>query len=259
MDLVHLVQTLHTALLCMHIGKPFIYEPREYAVTATEAADLVTHEGADDHQFRVNPQHQSPSLTRMRELVADLGLGTQDGEAFLMQRAVLLALDAADQGRYGVGALLARVHSDIAHIVESAINERVKGGPYEYTGHAEMRLVDKSTPYMQRQRDRTHDVAAVNLCPCPGCMGHMVDAHWQTVLIGSIDPRVGAAFLRDLTQRYALGDARQQVFEARNLEYRFPRIEDEDLRSILLTASWDVFHATRKGVHKTLHRSDLQE
>lgn len=243
----------------MHIGKPFIYEPRDYAVTAAEAADLVTYEGADDHLFRVNPAHQSPALTRMRALVSDLGLGAQDGEAFLMQRAVLLALDAADKGRYGVGAILARVHGEVSHIVESAMNERVKDSPHEYLGHAETQLVQKATSYMQRQRDRTHDVAAVNLCPCPGCMGLMVDAHWQTVLIGSIDPKVGTAFLRDLPQQYALGDARKQVFEKRKLEYRFPVIEDEDLRNILLTASWDVFHATRTRVHQALHKTELKE
>lgn len=241
----------------MNTPMPFLLG--KSAVTASEAADLVTHQGKNCHDFGVNPLHQSASVSDIAQIVTELGLAPEDGDAYLMQQCLMEAIASAVKGRYGVGAILASTRTGVMEMIETAQNEREKGQPFQYLGHAETQLVLKSTEYLQRDIDHSKDIAAVNLCPCPGCFGLMVDAHYPTVLVGSVDPMVGAAFLKGEPLRYALGDARRQVMDDKKLLYRFPEIKDADLRDILLTASWDIFHATRSKVHKKVHDGELQE
>lgn len=243
----------------MNTPKPFIYEPKGYTVSVNDVRDLVRH-GSHCHKFRVNPRHEGPSHDRLSGIIHDLDFSAEDGDAFLLQEALKEALSAADQGRYGVGAVLAHSRDDMLNIVARARNERIKGQKHEFTGHAEMRLVDTSTKYLQRKEiDHKKDIAGVNLCPCPGCFGHMIDAHYPEVVIGSIDPHVGAAFLKGRNLEIAAGDARAQVKKDRGLVYRLADIEDEKLYALLSNASWDVFHMTRKKVHTAVHAGRLTE
>lgn len=239
--------------------KPFIFEKTGIHVTSAEAAELVQADGADCHDFAVNPVHESPNLQTLRTMMEDFRLTSSDGDSFILYNAIEQALIAAEKGRYGVGSVLATTRSHSIGILERAMNEREKGGKYEFTGHAEMRLVDQATPYLQKNIDHSHDVAGVNLCPCPGCFSHMIDAHIRRVVVGSIDPKVGAAFLKEEKLRYAIGEPRTQVIADRKLVYEFPNIPDEQLRADLLSISWEVFHTTRKKVHSTMHNGLLKE
>lgn len=237
----------------------FIYEPRRFRLSAQRAAEMIIHHDANCHDFRVNGAHETPSIRSIRSRLNALKLEPSDGEAFLLQESIREAVEAAVNGRYGVGAVLASSKNGKSDIIQRARNERYKGGKYEFTGHAEMRLVDQSTPYLQSPGNHKDDVACVNLCPCPGCFGHMIDTHVPTTIIGSIDPQVGAAFLKNEKLRYAVGRPREQVIADRNLEYRFPDIQDSKLRGELMTLSWEVFHTTRSQVHKKAHGGELQE
>lgn len=243
----------------MRTPQPFLYEPKGYPVTAAEAADLVTHEGAHCHQFDVNPDYESPDLALLQAMADALRLQPEDGESWLLLRTINEALDAARQGRYGVAAILGTTRRGVIDVLECARNQRVKGNPDEFIGHAEVQLVKRATPYLQSGADHSQDLACVNLCPCPGCFGHMIDAHFPTVVIGTIDPHVGAAFLKGERLELAAGRARKQVMEKRGLVYRFPHIPDSQLRDTLLTLSWDAFHATRKVTHRALHQVELKE
>jgi hypothetical protein len=88
----------------------------------------------------------------------------------------------------------------------------------------------------------------------------MIDTHHERVVVGSIDPQVGVAFIkdRDYLSRI-LGSPRLQVLEKGDFQYVFPDIKDEQLLADMHTLSWDVFHSTRKRVHKQEHGSNLQE
>ncbi len=184
-------------------SEPFIYGLRHMRVSAGQAADLV-HFGANCHDFSVNPLHQSPDVASLRDMILELDLKPGDGEAFLMQQCLREALESAMKGRYGVGAILAATRGDVMKVVKTAQNERQKGQKHEFMGHAETRLVQKATKFLQNGNDHSGGIAAVNLCPCPGCLGLMVDAHFPTVLVGSIDPEVGAAFLKGDALKIAL-------------------------------------------------------
>ncbi len=210
--------------------------------------------------FTVNGDHISPDIASLHSMVGELQLCPADGEAYLVQECVSEALAAATQGRYGVAAVLSSVREGSRKILHKARNERFTGSTYQFTGHAEMRLVDMATPYLQdTTADHESDLSCVNLCPCPGCFGHMLDAHLSPVLVGSIDPQVGAAFLRGDKLQYAAGMPRKQVMEERKFIYRFPEIADPKLRNLLLSLSWEVFHATRKQVHRAVHGVTLRE
>lgn len=245
-------------LFMVNRSEPFVYEPRHMRVSASQAADLVST-GANCHEFVVNSIHVSPDVASLRDMITGLGLQTGDGEAFLMQQCLQEALESAVQGRYGVGAILAAKRRGVMKIMKKAQNERKKGQQHEFMGHAETRLVDKSTKFLQNGKDHTGDIAAVNLCPCPGCLGLMVDAHFPTVLVGSIDPEVGAAFLKGKDLQKALGKPRMQIMQDKPLLYRFPEIADLQLREMILTLCWDIFHTTRSKVHKNLHGLQLRE
>lgn len=243
----------------MHSSEPFLYEPRNIYVTGAQAADLVTHEGADDHDFLVNPLHESPDVLSLFAMLLELKPHLPNAEAHLLFQCIADALLAAGSGVYGVAAILAAHHDGIMKVVETALNQREHGNRHEFTGHAEMRLIDKATPYLQARLDHSNDVACVNLCPCPGCFGHMIDAHFPKVIIGSIDPQVGAAFLRGQKLQYAAGAPRMQVIADRGLTYSFPNIPDQDIRSRLMTLAWEAFHTTRQKVHQNEHAGTLRE
>lgn len=238
----------------------FRFEPRQLLVSATDAADLVTNEGASCHDFTVNPNHQTPPLDKLRSMFDEIPSDPQKTEAYLLQECIRGAFEAVQNGGYGVAAILATTRNQTTSIIERAQNARIKGHRHQFIGHAEMRLVDQITPYLQQSNvDHSKDVACANLCPCPGCFNHLVDTHIPTVLIGTIDPEVGAAFLRGKELHAAVGKPRAQVMKDKELRYRFPDIADKEIRDILLTLSWEVFHATRSLVHKREHGDQLKE
>jgi tRNA(Arg) A34 adenosine deaminase TadA len=240
-------------------GEVFIYEPSNMPVSAAQAADLVTHEDASCRNFIINPNYQPRTLDQVRGIHMEMKNASPESEAQLLSEAIELALKSADKGGYGVGALLATIRDEAHHILIQAENTRIHGHTHQFIGHAEMRLVDQSTEYLQSPADHSHDKAVVNLCPCPGCFNHLVDTHIPTVIIGTVDPQVGAAFLKGRDLDIAVGNPRAQVIEHKNLEYRFPEITDENVRAILLDLSWSVFHATRGLVHKKHHEGDLKQ
>lgn len=163
-----------------------------------------------------------------------------------MLRVLREAVEAGNKGAYGVAAVLANTRGGLMSFIHSAQNGRIKGGEDEYTGHAETLLVRGATQYLQSGLDHKHIIAAANLCPCPGCMGPLIDSHIPKFIVGSIDPEVGAAFLQGEALRYAVGAPRQQVIKNCGLKYRFPHIPDKQTRDLILALCWHVFHTTRK-------------
>jgi len=229
----------------MKAPKPFIFEPSDSLVTASQAADLVTEEGANCHDFRINHDHRVPDLENLKKELLDLRLIPEDGEAYLLYQCLCESIDAAEHGSYGIAAILAKVRSDSIQIIEKAQNARGRDSENPFFDHAEMRLIHQATPYLQT-KDRFPDTLCVNLSPCPACIGHVVSARMHEVLIGSIDPEVGAGFLKGQNLRYALGAARARRVEDEEHVYRFPSISDKELREELLRLSWEIFHTSKR-------------
>lgn len=238
---------------------PFIYRPTDKKVTAVEAMDLVRDNGANCHQFDVNPDDVSPDVASIAAQIDELSSAPADGsEAALAIRTLQEAILSVQRRAYGVASVLARPRGNMWDVVTVAHNHRVRNDPREYTGHAETCMVQDATPYLQ-QHGPQGLTAFVNLCPCPGCMGPLIDAHIKTVLVGTVDPRVGAAFGKGENLEWAVGIARKQVLEKLGLVYRAPDIADEQLRARIHLLCWDVFHATRGEVHRREHGSTLHE
>lgn len=227
-------------------------------VRADEAMDLVL-DGANCHQFDVNKADVAPDVDTLAKLIDELALTNDGSEAYLAYATLQEAMGSVRRKAYGVASLLGK-HSPDGRwgIIANAQNHRTHGDPREYLGHAETCMVQAATPYLQ-EHGPAGLTAFVNLCPCPGCMGPLIDAHIKTVLIGTVDPRVGAAFGTGENMEWAVGVARQQVIEKFGLIYRAPHIADRYLRARIHLLCWDVFHATRGEVHKREHGSKLVE
>jgi tRNA(Arg) A34 adenosine deaminase TadA len=239
--------------------QPFIYRPRRKKVTAAQAMDLVRDKAANCHQFDVNPHDAPPSVDSIAAQITELSESPQDdSEAALAIATLQEAMQPVQRKAYGVASLLAKPEAGAWNVITVGQNHRVRHDPREYTGHAETCMVQDATQYLQQHGPKGL-TAFVNLCPCPGCMGPLIDAHIETVLIGTIDPRVGAAFGKGMNLEWAVGIARQQVMEKLSLIYRAPNIADAQLRARIHLLCWDVFHATRGEVHRREHGSTLVE
>ncbi|HRH93016.1 MAG TPA: deaminase [Candidatus Peribacteria bacterium] len=244
----------------MKARAPFIHRPSGLAVPAHVAMDMVTYEGAHCHQFDVNGKDAIPDVETVAKMIEELALKNDGSEAYLAYFTLQEAMASVRRKAYGVASTLAKDNPAAPwDIIAVGQNHRTRGDPREYMGHAETCMVQDATPY--RQKNGPDGLAAfVNLCPCPGCMGPLIDAHIKTVLIGTVDPRVGAAFARTEEQKeWAWGVARMQVVEKMKLVYRAPNIADNHLRARIHLLCWDVFHATRGEVHKREHGSALKE
>jgi tRNA(Arg) A34 adenosine deaminase TadA len=192
-------------------------------------------------------------------MIDELQLPDDGSEAYLAQVCLQEAMASVRRRAYGVASVLAKNEGASWQVIAKEQNHRTRHDPLEYIGHAETCMVRAGTPYIQ-QHGAADLTAFVNLCPCPGCMGPLIDSHIQTVLIGTVDPRVGAAFARTEEQKdWAWGIARRQVMEKLNLVYRAPNIADEHLRARIHLLCWDVFHATRGEVHRREHGGELKE
>lgn len=248
-------------LSCMEKERqPFIYRPKRRRVTAAQAMDLVRDNKGHCHQFDVNPKDVVPTVEDIAAQIRELStLPADESEAALAIATLHEAMKSVQRKAYGVASILAKQQTGQWDIVTVGHNHRVRNDPREYTGHAETCMVQDATPYLQAH-GANGLTAFVNLCPCPGCMGPLIDAHIKTVLIGTIDPRVGVAFAQTKQQKeWGWGVARMQVVEKLGLIHRAPNIGDEQLRALIHLLCWDVFHATRGEVHRREHGSVLEE
>ncbi len=103
----------------------------------------------------------------------------------MMERAIVLAAQAAEQGEVPVGAV---VYKGSRIIAEAANNREHTGDP---VGHAELLAMSKAGRIMGDWR-LTDCSLAVTLEPCPMCAGAMVNARLGRIIYGTDDPKAGA-------------------------------------------------------------------
>ncbi len=103
----------------------------------------------------------------------------------MMQRALVLAAAAAEDGEVPIAAVVYRGDEVLA---EAANNREASGDPI---GHAEMLALSGAGRSLGSWR--LHDCAmAVTLEPCPMCAGAMVNARLGRLVYGADDPKAGA-------------------------------------------------------------------
>jgi tRNA(adenine34) deaminase len=103
----------------------------------------------------------------------------------MMERAIVLARQAAARGEVPVGAVVYRGHELLA---EAANNRESSADP---TGHAEVVALRLAGERMGAWRLEGCSVA-VTLEPCPMCAGAMVNARVGRLVYGATDPKAGA-------------------------------------------------------------------
>lgn len=103
-----------------------------------------------------------------------------------INRAIDLALKAAEQGEVPVGAVL--VQGD--RIIAEAYNRREELA--DATAHAEMLVIREACSLLGGWR-LSGCTLYVTLEPCPMCAGAMVQARIDRLVYGAADPKSGAA------------------------------------------------------------------
>ena len=103
----------------------------------------------------------------------------------MMQRALVLAAEAADAGEVPIAAVVYRG----ADILAEAANDREASA--DPVGHAELRALSAAGKALGHWRLNECSMA-VTLEPCPMCAGAMVNARLGRVLYGADDPKAGA-------------------------------------------------------------------
>lgn len=103
----------------------------------------------------------------------------------MMQRALVLARQAAAKGEVPVGAVVYRGDTILA---EAANNREHTRDP---VGHAELLAMQQAGRSIGDWR-LTDCSLAVTLEPCPMCAGAMVNARVSRVIYGAADPKAGA-------------------------------------------------------------------
>lgn len=108
-----------------------------------------------------------------------------DVDLQMMDRALLLARRAAEDGEVPIGAVIYRSDSIIA---EAANNREATGDP---TGHAEIVALRQAGEAMGSWRLQECSMA-VTLEPCPMCAGAAVNARLARLIYGAEDAKAGA-------------------------------------------------------------------
>ena len=121
------------------------------------------------------PHHSSPLETS----------GITPLDIKMMERALKLAEQAAEQGEVPVGAV---VYQGDKVLAEAANNRESSGDP---TGHAEIVALREAGRRIGGWRLEGCSVA-VTLEPCPMCAGAMVNARGGRLIYGATDPKGGA-------------------------------------------------------------------
>jgi len=103
----------------------------------------------------------------------------------MMERAILLARQAAAQGEVPVGAVVYRGNQIIAEGFNLRENSR------DPVAHAELLAISRAGRALKEWR-LTDCSLAVTLEPCPMCAGALVNARLGRVLYGARDPKAGA-------------------------------------------------------------------
>ena len=102
-----------------------------------------------------------------------------------MQRALVLAAEAADAGEVPIAAV---VYRGVDILAEAANDREASADP---VGHAELRALSAAGKALGHWRLNDCSMA-VTLEPCPMCAGAMVNARLGRVLYGADDPKAGA-------------------------------------------------------------------
>ena len=106
-------------------------------------------------------------------------------DLLMMDRAIMLAGEAARQDEVPVGAVIYRGHEIIA---EAANNREATKDP---TGHAEMVALRIAGERLGEWRLSDCSMA-VTLEPCPMCAGGLVNARLDRLIYGAYDRKAGA-------------------------------------------------------------------
>lgn len=111
--------------------------------------------------------------------------GVTSVDTMMMERALVLAGEAAQRGEVPVGAVVYR--GDVV-LAEASNNRESSADP---TGHAEIVALREAG---RKNGDwRLQDCSvAVTLEPCPMCAGAMVNARVSRLIYGATDPKGGA-------------------------------------------------------------------
>ena len=106
-------------------------------------------------------------------------------DLLMMDRAVILAMEAARDNEVPVGAV---IYNQDGIIAEAANNREASGDP---SGHAEVVAIRRAGRKLDRWRLSDCSLA-VTLEPCPMCAGALVNARLGRVIYGVDDPKAGA-------------------------------------------------------------------
>ena len=103
-----------------------------------------------------------------------------------MERALVLAQQAAEKGEVPVGAVVIKE----GNLVAAAHNLREQSG--NPVAHAEMLAIQSAAKKLGNWR-LTETTLYVTLEPCPMCAGAIILARIPRVVFGATDPKSGAA------------------------------------------------------------------
>jgi tRNA(adenine34) deaminase len=104
-----------------------------------------------------------------------------------IKKALLLAKEAAKQGEVPVGAVLVKDNVLIAEASNSPIKDN------DPTAHAEITALRQGAKSLKNYR-LPGTTLYVTLEPCIMCMGAIIHARIERLVIGASDPKSGAAF-----------------------------------------------------------------
>lgn len=139
----------------------------------------IAHPNSSSHLRRRTRRIAQARLHRMRDE------RVQDHDLEMMERAIVLARQAAANGEVPVGAVVYRGHELLA---EASNNRESSADP---TGHAEVVALRLAGERIRGWRLEECSVA-VTLEPCPMCAGAMVNARVGRLVYGAADPKAGA-------------------------------------------------------------------
>ncbi len=106
-------------------------------------------------------------------------------DVFWMERALVLAQQAAEKGEVPVGAVVIKE----GNLVAAAHNLREQSG--NPVAHAEMLAIQSASKKLGNWR-LTETTLYVTLEPCPMCAGAIILARIPRVVFGATDPKSGA-------------------------------------------------------------------
>ncbi len=106
-------------------------------------------------------------------------------DLYWMERALELAQKGAHLGEIPVGAIITRGNE---LLVEAHNQKELDQDP---TGHAEVLAIRKASAYLKNWR-LSECTMYVTLEPCLMCVGAIVAARFERVVIGARDPKAGA-------------------------------------------------------------------